>query len=52
MKYFLQGPNKQNDERASTNKTKQIQREFEELFTGIGCFEGTFSLQVKPDNEP
>ena len=40
---FLPGPNKENDKRASTNRTKQIQKEFEELFMGIGCFEGTFS---------
>ena len=48
MEYFHKGPNK----RASANMTKQIQKEFKDVFTGIGCFEGTFSLQVKPDSKP
>ena len=30
---------------------KQLQRGFEDLFSGIGCFDGMFSLQVKPDNK-
>ena len=25
---------------------------FNNAFNGIGCFEGTFSLQLKPDNKP
>ena len=36
----------------STEITKQLQKEFEDVFTGIGCFDGTFSLQVKPDSKP
>ena len=40
------------DKRASANMTRQIQKEFENIFMGIGCFEGTFSLQVKPDSKP
>ena len=44
-------PNKENDKRASANITKQIQKEFEEVNTGIGCFEGMFPLQVKPDSK-
>ena len=40
--YFLTGPNKENDKRASAKITKQIQKKFKEVFTGIGCFEGTF----------
>ena len=51
IKHFLTGPNKENDKRASSNITKQIQKEFEEVFTGIRCFEGTFSLQVKLDSK-
>ena len=52
IEYFVPDPNKENDERASANITKQIQKEFEEVFMGIGCFEGMFSLHVKPDNKP
>ena len=52
IEYSLPGPNKENDKRVSTNITKQIQKELEEVFKGIGCFEGTFSLQVKLDSKP
>ena len=52
IEYFLPGPNKENDKGASVNITKQIQKEFEVVFTGIECFEGTFSLQVKLDSKP
>ena len=52
IEYFLPGPNKVNDKRASTNITRQIQKEFGEIFIGIWCFEGMFSLQVKPDSKP
>ena len=31
--------------------TKQLQKEFEDEFTDIGCFDGTFSFQVKPDSK-
>ena len=31
---------------------KQVQKEFEDVFNGIGCFGGTFSLQVKLDSKP
>ena len=30
-----------------TEVTKHLLKEFEDVFTGIGCFDGTFSLQVK-----
>ena len=52
MEYFLPGQYKENDKGESPNRTKQIQQEFEEVFTGIGCFEEMFSLQVKPDSKP
>ena len=26
--------------------------EFDNVFNGIGCFEGTFLLQLKPDSRP
>ena len=52
IEYFLPGPNKENEKRASTNITKHIQKEFEEVFMAIECFEGMFSLQVKLDSKP
>ena len=52
LNIFFSGPHKENDKRASANITKQIQKEFEEVFTDIGCFEGIFPLQVKLDNKP
>ena len=41
-----------NDKRASAEITQQFQRYFEDIFNRIGCFEGTFSLQLKPDSKP
>ena len=29
-----------------------IHDKFEDVFNGIGCLEGTFSLQLKPDSRP
>ena len=29
-----------------------MQKEFEDEFTGIECFDGTFLLEVKPDSKP
>ena len=52
IKYFLTGPNSDNNKRVSAEITQQIQREFKDVFSGIGCFNGTFSLQVKPDSKP
>ena len=45
--YFLSGPNKDNYKRMSVEITKQLQRDFEDIFSRIGCFDGMFSLQVK-----
>ena len=36
--YFLPGPNNVDDKRANTNITRQIQKEFEDVLMGIGCF--------------
>ena len=32
--------------------TQKIHEKFGNVFNGIGCFEGTFSLQLKPDSKP
>ena len=47
-KYFLPCPNYEKDKRKSTELTQQIYKGFDSVFNGIGCFEGTFSLQLKP----
>ena len=47
----LLGLSKKSDKKASTEITKQLQKEFEDVFTGIGCFDGTFSFKVKPDSK-
>ena len=52
INYFLPGPNQDNDKRVSAKITQQLQRYFQNVFTGIVCFDGTFSLQVKADSKP
>ena len=52
IKYFLPGPNSDSDQRVIAEITQQIQKEFNDVFNGIECFNGTFSLQVKPDSKP
>ena len=32
--------------------TQRIHEKFEDMFNGIGCFKGTFSLQLKLDSKP
>ena len=49
--YFIPGPTQDNDKRVSAEITEQQQRDFKDVFTVIGCFDGTFSLQVKPDSK-
>ena len=48
--YFLSGPNCDMDKMKSAELTQQINREFNDVFNGIWCFEGMFSLQLKPDS--
>ena len=31
---------------------QQVHNDFEDVFNGIRCFDGTFSLQMKPDSKP
>ena len=52
IEYFLPGPNNVDNKRASANITRQIPKEFEDVFMGMGCFKGMFLLQVKPDSKP
>ena len=52
INYFLLGHNQDNDKRVSTETTQQLQNDFTDVSTGIGCVDGTFSLQVYPDSKP
>ena len=52
FEYFLPGPSRECDRKASIKITKQLQKKFEDVFVGIVCFDGMLSLQVKPDSKP
>ena len=52
IEYLLPGASKDSDKKASTEITKQLQKEFQDVFTGIGSFDWMSSLQVKPDSKP
>ena len=45
--YFRSSGNKSAHPKASEVLRNKISSEFSNIFSGIGCFEGTFSLQVK-----
>ena len=48
--YFIPGICWVNDRRASTELTKLL-KDFDDVFSGIVCYDGTFSLQIKPDSK-
>ena len=50
--YFLSSPNVEADKRKSIKLMQKIHNTFGDVFNGIGCFKGTFSLQLKPDSKP
>ena len=52
VEYFLRGPRCESDRKASPEITKQLQRDFEDIFNGIRCFDRTFSFQIKPHRKP
>ena len=52
INYFLPGTGQDNDNRVSAKITQQLQRDFKDVFTGIGCFDHKFSLQVNFDSKP
>ena len=52
INYFLANPSQDNDKRPSAEITQLLQRDSEDVFSGIGCFDGMFSLQVKLDSKP
>ena len=49
--YFFSSPNVEADKRKSIKLRWGIDNTFGDVFNGIGCFEGTFSLQLKPDSK-
>ena len=51
-KYFLACSNIETDKRKSAELTQQIHTKFKNVFNGIGCFEGTFSLQLRANSRP
>ena len=50
--YSLAGCNQDNENRGSAEITQQLKWDFKGVFNGVGCFDGIFSLQVKPDSKP
>ena len=44
--------NTDTDKRSSIAMTQSIHSRFGNIFNGIGCFKGTFSLQLKQDSKP
>ena len=50
--YFFSSSNVDADKRKSSEMTQKIHDTFGDVFNGTGCFEGTFSLQLKPDSKP
>ena len=49
--YFFSSQNVQADKRKSIDLTPEIHNTFGDVFNGIRCFKGTFSLQLKPDSK-
>ena len=52
IKNFYSLDNIDSDKRSSSTMMHSIHMRFDDVFNGIGCFEGTFSLQLKPDSKP
>ena len=51
INYFFSSDNVDAGKRKSSAMMQKIQDTFGDIFNGIGCFEGTFSLQLKPDSK-
>ena len=50
--YFFSSSNITAHKKQSSEMTQKILNRFGNIFTDIGCFGGTFSLQLKPNNKP
>ena len=51
INYFYSSNNTVTDKSKSSAMTQRTHETFGNIFNGIGCFEGTFSLQLKPDSK-
>ena len=49
---FLSSSSVDEDKRKSSDMTQKVHDTFGDVFDGTGCFEGTFSLQLKPHSKP
>ena len=52
INYFFSSNNTDTNKRKSSEMMQKIHNRFGNIFNGIGCFEGMFSLQLKPDSKP
>ena len=50
--YFFSSSDVDADKRKSSELMQVIHNTYGDVFNGIGCFKGTFSLQLKPDSKP
>ena len=50
INYLYSSNNVDADKSKSKAMTQRINKEYDKVFNSIGCFEGTFSLQLKPDS--
>ena len=50
--YFKSSANRVADKKESEGLSKKIYNEFSDVVTVIGCFEETFTLQVKEGSQP
>ena len=50
--YFYSLQNTEADKRESNAMAQKTHNTFSDVFNGIGCFKGTFSLQLKPNSKP
>ena len=51
VEYFLSELTYDSDKKKSAELKQWLQRDSEDVFNGIGCFDGTFLLQLKPDSK-
>ena len=50
--YFISRLSYDGKIKRSADTTQQLHKEYEDVFNGIQCFDGTFSLQLMPDSMP
>ena len=52
INYLYSSSNIDEDKTKSSTMMHKIHKKFGDVYNGIGCFKGTFSLQLKPDSKP